>query len=55
MISAQLHIGIVIGSTPDGRFGEQPAHWIHGIATRRAMVDDVVWWAKALKFARGTA
>jgi NAD(P)H-dependent FMN reductase len=28
----QPRIGIVIGSTRDGRFGEKPAHWIHEIA-----------------------
>lgn len=25
----QPRIGIVIGSTREGRFGEKPAHWIH--------------------------
>ncbi|WP_221178155.1 NADPH-dependent FMN reductase [Pseudomonas brassicacearum] len=29
-------IGIVIGSTREGRFGEKPAHWIHEIARQRA-------------------
>lgn len=28
-------IGIVIGSTREGRFGEKPAHWIHDIAAKR--------------------
>jgi len=28
-------IGIVIGSTREGRFGERPAHWIHEIARQR--------------------
>src|SRR6202158_5247417 len=28
-------IGIVIGSTRVGRFGEKPAHWIHEIAKQR--------------------
>jgi NAD(P)H-dependent FMN reductase len=28
-------IGIVIGSTREGRFGEKPAHWIHDIAQKR--------------------
>jgi NAD(P)H-dependent FMN reductase len=28
-------IGIVIGSTREGRFGERPAHWIHQIAKQR--------------------
>jgi NAD(P)H-dependent FMN reductase len=32
-------IGIVIGSTRPGRFGEKPAAWIHGIARKRADVD----------------
>jgi NAD(P)H-dependent FMN reductase len=31
----QLRIGIVIGSTREGRFGEKPAHWIHEIAKQR--------------------
>src|SRR5712675_726420 len=35
MTSAQPRIGIVIGSTREGRFGEKPAHWIHEIATQR--------------------
>lgn len=29
------HIGIVIGSTRSGRFGEKPAHWIQGTAAQR--------------------
>ncbi|MFZ6676184.1 NADPH-dependent FMN reductase [Undibacterium sp. Xuan67W] len=29
------HIGIIIGSTREGRFGEKPAHWIHKIAAKR--------------------
>lgn len=28
-------IGIVIGSTREGRFGEKPAHWIHELARQR--------------------
>lgn len=35
MSSAQPHIGIIIGSTREGRFGEQPARWIHEIAKQR--------------------
>ena len=35
MTSQQPRIGIVIGSTREGRFGEKPAHWIHEIAKRR--------------------
>ena len=31
----QPRIGIVIGSTREGRFGEKPAHWIHEIAKQR--------------------
>ena len=31
----QPRIGIVIGSTREGRFGEKPAHWIHKIAEQR--------------------
>lgn len=35
MSSTQPHIGIVIGSTREGRFGEKPARWIHEIAKQR--------------------
>ena len=35
MSSPQLRIGIVIGSTREGRFAEKPAHWIHDIAKQR--------------------
>jgi NAD(P)H-dependent FMN reductase len=35
MTSPQPRIGIVIGSTREGRFGEKPAHWIHEIAKQR--------------------
>ncbi|ROZ74989.1 NADPH-dependent FMN reductase [Ramlibacter sp. WS9] len=35
MTSAQPRIGIVIGSTREGRFGEKPAHWIRDIANKR--------------------
>lgn len=28
-------IGIVIGSTREGRFGEKPAHWFHDLAKTR--------------------
>jgi NAD(P)H-dependent FMN reductase len=31
----QPRIGIVIGSTRDGRFGEKPAHWIYETAKQR--------------------
>ena len=31
----QPRIGIVIGSTREGRFGDKPAHWIHEIARQR--------------------
>ena len=31
----QPRIGIVIGSTREGRFGEKPAQWIHEIAKQR--------------------
>src|ERR1700690_485802 len=31
----QPRIGIVIGSTREGHFGEKPAHWIHEIAKQR--------------------
>lgn len=39
MISPQPRIGIVIGSTREGRFGEKPAQWIHGIAKQRTDLD----------------
>ena len=32
------HIGIVVGSTREGRFSERAAAWFHGIATRRTDV-----------------
>ena len=32
-------IGIVIGSTRPSRFGEKPAAWIHGIASKRTDLD----------------
>jgi NAD(P)H-dependent FMN reductase len=35
MSTQQPLIGIVIGSTREGRFGEKPAHWIHEIAKLR--------------------
>src|ERR1700680_3967294 len=35
----QPRIGIVIGSTREGRFGEKPAHWIHEIAKQRTGLD----------------
>jgi NAD(P)H-dependent FMN reductase len=35
MTSPQPRIGIVIGSTREGRFGDKPAHWIHEIAKQR--------------------
>ncbi|WP_247548583.1 NADPH-dependent FMN reductase [Ralstonia pseudosolanacearum] len=28
-------IGVIIGSTREGRFGEKPAHWIHDLAKER--------------------
>ena len=36
MTSAQPRIGIVIGSTREGRFSEKPAYWIHELAKQRA-------------------
>lgn len=30
------HIGIILGSTRQGRFGERPANWIHDIARQRS-------------------
>ncbi|GKT22444.1 NAD(P)H-dependent oxidoreductase [Acidovorax sp. SUPP3334] len=34
--SSTPRIGILIGSTREGRFGDQPAQWIHGIASQRS-------------------
>ena len=39
MTSPQPRIGIVIGSTREGRFGDKPAHWIHQIAKQRTDLD----------------
>ena len=36
MTSPQPRIGIVIGSTREGRFGDKPAQWIHDIARQRS-------------------
>ncbi|MDB5873728.1 MAG: NADPH-dependent reductase [Ramlibacter sp.] len=33
------NIGIVLGTTRQGRFGEKPAAWIHGIAAQREDLD----------------
>lgn len=35
MTSQTPRIGIVIGSTREGRFSDKPAHWIHEIARQR--------------------
>jgi NAD(P)H-dependent FMN reductase len=35
MTAQHPRIGIIIGSTREGRFGEKPAHWIHEIAKQR--------------------
>lgn len=35
MASSSPLIGIIIGSTRKGRFGDKPAHWIHDIAAKR--------------------
>jgi NAD(P)H-dependent FMN reductase len=35
----QPRIGIVIGTTREGRFSERPASWIKGIATQRTDLD----------------
>ena len=32
-------IGIIIGSTREGRFGDKPAQWIYEIAKRRGDID----------------
>src|SRR6202035_1417176 len=37
--SQKPRIGIIIGSTREGRFGERPAHWIHEIARQRTDLD----------------
>ena len=34
-ISKLPHIGIVVGSTREGRFADKPAQWFHGIASQR--------------------
>lgn len=39
MTTSKPLIGIVIGSTREGRFGDKPAHWIHGIAQQRSDLD----------------
>jgi len=39
MTSQKPRIGIIIGSTREGRFGERPAHWIHEIARQRTDLD----------------
>ncbi len=39
MTSRQPRVGIIIGSTREGRFGEKPAHWIHQIAKERSDLD----------------
>ena len=36
MSSAHPHIGIVIGSTREGRFGDKPAQWIRQLAQARS-------------------
>jgi len=35
MDSLKPLIGVVIGSTRDGRFGDKPAQWIHDVAAKR--------------------
>lgn len=35
MASSSPLIGIIIGSTRKGRFGDKPAHWIYDIAAKR--------------------
>ncbi|GAB7546083.1 MULTISPECIES: NADPH-dependent FMN reductase [unclassified Cupriavidus] len=39
MTSHQLRIGIIVGSTREGRFGDKPARWIHEIARQRSNLD----------------
>ena len=39
MTSPRPRIGIIIGSTREGRFGDKPAHWIHEIAKQRTDLD----------------
>lgn len=39
MTSPHLRIGIVIGSTREGRFGDKPAYWLHDIAKQRTELD----------------
>jgi NAD(P)H-dependent FMN reductase len=38
-MSTNPRIGIVVGSTREGRFSERAAAWFHGIAARRADLD----------------
>jgi NAD(P)H-dependent FMN reductase len=64
-VSSNPRIGI--GSTREGRFGDQPAQWIHRLASQQGksfedfphlaqaangLLDDMAWWSKALKTAR---
>ena len=35
MTTHRPHIGIILGSTRQGRFGDRPANWIHDIARQR--------------------
>ncbi len=39
MSTSNPRIGIVIGSTREGRFGEKPANWIYEIAQKRTDLD----------------
>ncbi|MCC8964287.1 NAD(P)H-dependent oxidoreductase [Bradyrhizobium sp. Pear76] len=35
MTTKPPHIGILVGSTREGRFADRPVNWIHGIASKR--------------------
>ncbi|KJK24369.1 FMN reductase [Burkholderiaceae bacterium 16] len=39
MTPHQFRIGIIVGSTREGRFGDKPARWIHEIAQQRSDLD----------------
>jgi len=34
-----LRVKVILGSTREGRFGDKPAHWIHGEAAQRPGID----------------
>ncbi len=38
-MAQKIRIGIILGSTRESRFGEKPARWIFGLASRNGEVD----------------